>query len=237
MTQADLAFLINYQYTNLLDTTPFVSEPTWAWLAVGIDTIDSSPSDKTSEREDYSTGGTTQTKVTGINKEYSVSGTRCLGDPAQDYISSIAEGTGSERETTLRTIGPDGRIIDEPVTIKDININNASGAGSDEQAISFTMVRRDTPTLVKEGYGKHLPTSVTAEAVTVAEGGFATVTPTVEPSTASDWCTYGIGDKDIATVTADGKIKGIKAGKTTLTVKCATKPAVRVSIDVTVTAE
>ena len=36
--------------------------------------------------------------------------------------------------------------------------------------------------------------------------------------------------------TADGTVEGVKAGSTRLAIKCAAKPSVRVTVDVTVTA-
>lgn len=232
----DLGFALNYQYTNLLDTTPEESEPTWAWIGPGFTDITPSREDKLTERDDYSTGGVTVSTVTGVNKSTTCSGTRLIGDPLQEWVASIEESTGSERETTHRTIGPDGSIVDEPVTITNPSVTGPSGASSEESAVSFEMKRRDTPTLVKEAYAKHLPASIEAEDVTVAVDATASVTPTVAPETASSWCLYGIEDNEIAAVTADGKVTGLKAGKTRLSIKCATKPSVRVVIDVTVTA-
>lgn len=231
----DLGFALNYQNTNLIDSTPEAEEPTWLWLGPGISSIEGSPSDVVVERADYSTGGTTTENVTGRNKEYSVTGSRRIGDPAQEFLRSIEEGTGTERETTYRLICPDGTIVEEPVTIKDPQFTGPSGESTDEQAISFTMKRRDTPVIVEEGSKRHLPNSVAVEAVTVAAGETATVSPVVEPESAPDWCLYAVESTEVARVTGDGKVLGLKAGKTRLSVKCAAKPSVRAVVDVTVT--
>lgn len=231
----DLGFALNYQNTNLLDMTPEEDTPTWGWLGPGITSIEGSGSDVTKERADYSTGGTTTENVTGRNKEYSVSGSRLIGDQVQEWLKSIEECVGPERETTYRVITPDGTIIEEPVTIKDPQITGPSGDSTDEQAISFTMKRRDTPTIVEAGTKKHLPNTITAEDVSVAVDETAEATPTVQPETAPDWCLYAIENTDIARVTADGKVTGIKAGKTRLSIKCAAKPSVRAVVNVTVT--
>lgn len=231
----DLGFALNYQNANLLDLTPEESEPTWGWLGPGITSIKGTPTDVTKTRSDYSTGGVEKENIVGRNKEYAVTGSRLIGDQAQEWLKSIEECIGQERETTYRVITPDGTILDEPVTIKDPVLTGPSGESTDEQEISFTMKRNDTPTIVQEGTKLHFPASVTAEDVSVAVGSTESVVPTVTPETASDWCLYGIEDTSIARVTADGKITGLKAGKTRLSVKCAVKPSIRVVIGVIVT--
>ena len=232
----DLGFALNYQYANLLDLTPEESEPTWGWIGPGITDMEQSREDKVSERDDYSTGGTTKTTVTGVNKEISCSGSRLIGDPVQEWLAGIEEAVGPDRETTYRVVGPDGSIVEEPVTVKNPSITGPSGASSDEQAISFTLSRNDTPTLVQEGSAKHLPVSVALDdAVTVKVGEVTPVSPTVEPASASSWCLYAIEDTEVASVTADGKVRGLKVGTTRLSIKCAAKPSVRVVATVTVT--
>lgn len=230
----DLGFALNYQYANLLDMTPEQPEPTWGWIGPGFTDIEPSREDKVSEREDYSTGGTTQTTVTGVNKEISCSGSRLIGDPVQEWLASIEEAVGSERDTTYRVVGPDGSIVEEPVTIKNPSITGPSGAASDEQAVSFSMTRNDTPVLIREGAAKHLPSSIEVEAVEVPVDDTVAVSATVAPASASDWCLWAIEDPEIAFVSADGKVRGLKAGKTRLSVKCAAKPSVRAVVDVTV---
>ncbi len=231
----DIGFALNYQYANLINITPTEPEKTWAFIGQGIDEISPDRSEKVDEREDYSTGGNTQTTVTGVTKTLSVSGVRLIGDEAQDWIASIEEVFGGERETQYRQVSPTGEIIEEKVTVRDIVATGSNGAASDKQAFSFTLARNDTPELIQPAKGTHLPNSVNVEAVTVAVGGSTTVTPTVTPETASNWCLFAIEDTDIARVTADGKVIGLTAGKTRLSARCAAKPSVRVTVDVEVT--
>lgn len=236
MATTDIGFAMNYQFVNLIDITPTEEAPTWGWLGPGITEIEPDRSDKVSEQDDYSTGGVTVTTVTGVDKSVSVSGTRLIGDPVQEYLASIEDCVGPERETTYRVVTPTGEVVQEKVTIKDPSISGPSGAGSEQQAISFTMTRNDTPEVVTEGGAVHLPESVTASDVEVAVGSTASVQATVQPETASGWCLYAVEDPSIARVTADGVVTGIKAGKTRLAVKCSAKPAVRAYVGVEVTA-
>ena len=132
----DIGFALNYQYANLLNITPEEDEPTWAYMGPGIEDISPDRSEKTDETEDYSTGGNTVTTVTGVTKTTSVTGKRRIGDPLQDYLASLEECFGDERETQYRCVSPTGEIIEEAVTLKDINMSGPNGAASDKQAIS-----------------------------------------------------------------------------------------------------
>lgn len=234
--KVDIGFALNYMYANLLNTTPEESEPTWAYMGPGIEDISPDRSEKTDETEDYSTGGNTVTTVTGVTKTTSVTGKRLIGDPLQEYVASLEETFGDERKTQYRIVSPTGEIIEEDVTLKDINISGPNGAASDKQAISFAMARNDTPKLIKPAKGHHMPSEITVEDVTVAVDKTAEVMPKVQPETASDWCLYAIEDTDVARVTADGIVTGVAVGKTRLSVRCAAKPSIRATVEVEVTA-
>lgn len=232
----DIGFALNYMYVTLVNITPGQGDATWAWVGPGITNMSGDRSEKTDENEDYSTGGNTETTVTGVTASTSVEGNRLIGDPFQEWLASIEECFGNERKTQRRVISPTGEIIQDNITVKDVVVSGPNGAASDKQAISCTFARNDTPQLIQAAKGTHLPATVAAEAITVAVDDTVQVTPTVEPATASDWCLYAIEDTSIARVTADGIVEGIKPGKTRLAIKCAAKPSVRVAIDVEVTA-
>lgn len=239
MTEAktvDIGFALNYQYANLLNVTPGADAPTWAYMGPGIESITPDRSEKVDETEDYSTGGNTVTTVTGVTKTTSVSGKRLIGDPLQEYVASLEESFGKERDTQYRIVSPTGEIVEEDVTVKDIVMSGPNGNASEKQAISFSMARNDTPKLVQEAKGTHLPASVTVSDVSVEVGATEQAAATVAPATASNWCLYAIENTDIARVDASGAVTGLKVGKTRLGVRCAAKPSVRATVDVTVTA-
>lgn len=236
MANTDIGFALNYQYANLLNITPSDTTPTWAYMGPGIESITPEREEKTDETEDYSTGGNTVTTVTGVTKVTTVEGKRLIGDPLQEYLAGLEESFGDERKTQYRIVAPTGEIIEEDVTLKDLNITGPNGAASEKQAISFSMARNDTPKLIQAAKGQQLPTKIEVEDVSVAVDDTATVAPTVTPTTASDWCLYAIEDTTIARVSADGVVTGVKAGKTRLGIRCASKPSIRATVDVTVTA-
>ncbi len=234
--QVDIGFALNYQYANMIDITPNEADPTWAFMGPGIEDISPDRSEKVDESEDYSTGGNTRTTVTGVTKSTTVTGKRLIGDAMQDYVASLEEVFGDERNTRYRCVSPTGEIVEEDVTLRDIMMGGPSGAASDKQAISFKMARNDTPRIIQAAKGTHLPATIAVDDVEVAVDGATTVAPTVTPATASSWCLYAIEDPDIARVTADGIVTGLKAGKTRLSVRCAAKPSIRATVDVEVKA-
>ena len=63
------------------------------------------------------------------------------------------------------------------------------------------------------------------------KGKKVTLKPKVTPSYSDDKITYKSANKKIATVTSKGVVKGIKKGKTTITVKSG-KKSVKVKVTV-----
>lgn len=69
----------------------------------------------------------------------------------------------------------------------------------------------------------------------VREGNSITLTPTLTPSNAKTSLTWSSSNDKIATVSQNGKVEGLKAGKTTITVKASN--GLSASCDVTVTGQ
>ena len=74
-------------------------------------------------------------------------------------------------------------------------------------------------------------TKITCKAVSVKKGKKINLKPKVEPIYSDDKITYKSANKKIATVNAKGVVKGIKKGKTTITVKSG-KRSVKVKVTV-----
>ena len=72
---------------------------------------------------------------------------------------------------------------------------------------------------------------ITCKAVSVKKGKKVTLKPKVTPTYSDDKVTYKSANKKIATVTAKGVVKGIKPGKTTITIKSG-KKSVKVKVTV-----
>ena|GEM_PF-4002925 len=72
---------------------------------------------------------------------------------------------------------------------------------------------------------------ITCKAVSVKKGKKVTLKPKVTPAYSDDKVTFKSANKKIATVTAKGVVKGIKKGKTTITIKSG-KKSVKVKVTV-----
>lgn len=234
----DIGFALNYQHVVEVDTTPNGDKRTWAWVGPGISNISKDNSESTSEDAYYNGGGNTETDVTGVNAKYSVEGHRLIGDPFQDYVASIEDGIGAARKTRYRVTDPTGKCIEAPCTVLDIAANGPNGAANEKAGFKCSLSRSDVATVVTDAAGVLLPESVTvAQDVTVAANkSAAAIKPSVLPEGASTRCLFAIEDTDIARVSMDGVVTGLKAGKTRLAVKCASKPSVSTVVDVTVSA-
>lgn len=71
-----------------------------------------------------------------------------------------------------------------------------------------------------------------AKSVSVVKGKTVTLKPTLEPVTSPEKITYSSSNKKVATVSANGVVKGVKAGTAKITVKSGSKTAV-VTVKVT----
>lgn len=234
----DIGFALNYQHVVEVDTTPNGDKRTWAWVGPGISDISKDNSESTSEDAYYNGGGNTETDVTGVNAKYGVEGHRLIGDPFQDYVASVEDGTGAARKTRYRVTDPTGKCIEAPCTVLDIAANGPNGAANEKASFKCSLSRSGVATVVTDAAGVLLPESVTvAQEVTVAANkSAAAIKPSVLPEGASTRCLFAIEDTAIARVSMDGVVTGLKAGETRLAVKCAAKPSVSTVVKVTVSA-
>lgn len=225
-------------YTNILEVnvTPNEAEATWAWVAPGINNITNDASEETSEDEFYDSEGSTDTEVTKLTRGFTVEGYRRFTDAFQNYVASIADLTGEDRRTQYRLTSPDGKVIQANCTIKDIKAGVPDGAPSDRMPFSCSIVQNGSYTSVTPAAGASLPESVNATIAALTVKKSVTISPTVTPSTASQRCLYGVSDDSIATVTNDGVLTGVSAGKVNVMIKCAAKPSVFTTVEVEVKA-
>lgn len=233
MSKEDISFSLNYTNVYMIDTTPDGPERTWAWIAGGILSVTATPNEVLDQTAYYDGGGQASTDVTGGQMVYAFSGHRKYGDAAQDYIVSLDYSYGEERKTNFRHIAPDGRMVQNTVTIA--NITPGGGDANAKSDFSFELHNNGVPVIVDGDYAD-MPTSITVQPVTVKVGETVNVETTTVPEGASKTMLYSIGDDDVATVTADGVVHGVKAGTTSLIVRSALKPAVNAQVDVTVEA-
>lgn len=236
MAKSDLGFARNYANALEINITPDAEGPTWALLSRGITSIAPSPNGSTEDKDYYDGYGTPTTKVTSTQIQYEVEGDRCYGDPAQDYISSVALETGEGRETQFRHTAANGDVIEGNCTLLNLTPNSGQGEASALGAFTCTIATAGSPTYTPANKLK-LPTKVEADAVSVEVGAKVQIETTVTPDTANPKCFFASGNVDVATVDSDGNVTGVAEGACDVTVRAASKPSVMATVKVTVTAE
>ena len=124
---------------------------TYAPLRAGIENISEAMNYVVNKYQFMSGEGWGNTHVTGAHPEWTATGKRIFGDPAQDYIFGLKNRFGAERDTMLRlTIIDSSSGSDvtkswlQPVTIADIQ--EWSGASTDDSSISITIASNGKPT-------------------------------------------------------------------------------------------
>ncbi len=234
MAEETLAFAPNYNHVIEIDITPTAASPTWAYALYGIKKCDPKPNETTSDDEYYHNLGHTESEVEKVDWTIELSGSRCYGDPAQDFVVGVVNEIGEGRKTRYRWTQPDGTYMEGRCTLRDIvpGMGDPSAKGDFSYTIAVNSIDEyESPSL--DG----LPTAVAiTKPTTLKVGATAKATATVTPATANQKCHFAVDDESVATVDADGTMKGVKAGKVTLTVKAASKPSVTAQEEVTVSA-
>lgn len=230
-----LDFAPNYAHIVELNITPDKPEKTWAWAQRGILECAPESDETTSEDAYYHLLGQIATSVDAVKVAIAMSGHRMYGDPVQDFVQSRALGVGKDRETQYRWTMPDGTVLTGDCTLAELVPGSGMGEANSKGEFAYKICLNTTEVEAK-GESTALPKSVTLAAVTVAVGAETAAQASVLPENANQRCHYAIGDASVATVGADGTVRGVKAGKTTLTVKAASKPSVVAQCDVTVSA-
>lgn len=235
MAKSDLGFARNYANALEINITPEEASPTWAILSRGITEIAPSPNESTEDKDYYDGYGTPTTDVTSTQIQYEVTGDRCYGDPAQDFIASRALETGDGRKTQFRHTSPNGDTIEGDCTLLNLTPNSGQGEASALGAFTCTIATAGSPKYTPANKLK-LPEEVTASEVTVNVGVKQKIAPSVTPTEANPKCFFASGDTDVATVDSDGNVTGVKEGTCKVVVRCASKPSVMCEVEVTVEA-
>lgn len=233
MAKSDLGFARNYANALEINITPEEASPTWAILSRGITEIAPSPNESTEDKDYYDGYGTPTTDVTSTQIQYEVTGDRCYGDPAQDFIASRALETGDGRKTQFRHTSPNGDTIEGDCTLLNLTPNSGQGEASAFGAFTCTIATAGSPKYTPANKLK-LPEEVTASEATVNVGAKQKITPSVTPADANPKCFFASGDTDVATVDSDGNVTGVKEGTCKVVVRCASKPSVMCEVEVNV---
>lgn len=231
----NIGYELNYQHAYLIDVNP-TGDPEWAYLGPGISEVSDDGEDTTVSKNYYSNGGVESTQVTAVNTSFAIKGDRLHGDKAQDYIVSKKYCAGNDRRTHLRQVNPDGEVVQWDGILTGIKGGSATGAAADNTAFECEFKAEGYPVIIEDGEASALPEEITVADISVAVGAKTNINPTVTPSDASGFCGYAVADNgvDICSVDALGNVKGLKAGETTIAVKCMAKPSVSAVVKVTV---
>lgn len=232
-TPQTLDFAPNYCHVIELDITPTEATPTWANALVGI-TECAPASDETVDEDDYYDNfGMDDTNVSKIKPSLAMTGYRRYGDPVQDFVQSKALSTGKDRKTNYRWTQPDGTFLQGKCSLVDLVPGSSMGEASAKGDLSYT-INLDTVDVITIGTDIYTPEAISAKDVTATVRTTTAVDAEVTPEGANSKCHYAIEDTSIATVDADGNVKGVTAGRTVLTIKAASKPSIVKQVNVTV---
>lgn len=127
-----------------------VSSNTWTYasLDAGIDNVSEALNEVVQQYFFMANDGFASNHVTGIAPTFTLTGRRIIGDTAQDYIFGKKYSLGADRESSFKlewTEGSTNKSLTVPCTI--CNIQEWSGASTDDSAISFEIRFNGAPTI------------------------------------------------------------------------------------------
>jgi len=133
--------LTNYGVKVELDTTPFGSSRTWAALDQGFDNLDEELNDQVQEYFFLGDKGFGSDYVTGVHPKYTLTGTRVVGDPCQDYIFDNKFNLMNGRTTNLRISIPraDGSAIRFTNKVALTDMKSFGGAANEGSSVEVTL--------------------------------------------------------------------------------------------------
>ena len=126
----DLGFAPNYMSALEIDTTPDAATPHVAIFSRGITEVKPTTNETTETKDYYDGYGTPTDKVKSVQPQYEVTGDRCYGDPAQDFVASLALETGEGRTGHFRHTDPNGDVVEGDCTYLGLTVGSQQGAAS-----------------------------------------------------------------------------------------------------------
>ena len=227
-----LDFAPNYTHIIELNITPKAAKPTWAYALRGI--IECVPESEETVNEDiyYHNLGQTESEVESVSISLAMTGHRMYGDPAQDFVQSLATTAGKDRKTQFRWTHPDGTLFQGNCTLTELVPGSSMGEANAKGDFTYR-INLNQYDITPADLNK-VPESITCEDVTVNEGETAEANAQVLPAKANQKCHYAVEDESIATVDTDGVVTGVSEGETKLTIKAASKPMISKQVTVTV---
>lgn len=137
-----------YNLTPSIGTS--VSQSTWTYAELkGIDNVTESLNEVVQQYFFMEDDGFASNHVTGIAPTFTLTGRRILGDAAQEFIFSNKYKLGEDRQSSFKLTWTDSsdatKTLTVPCTIA--NVQEWSGASTDDAAISFEIRFNGAPTI------------------------------------------------------------------------------------------
>ena len=135
-----------YDFTAQIGTSQAGTPPTWTYsdLAEGIDNLSEALNEVVQQYFFLSDKGFAKNHVTGMAPSFTCTGRRVRGDVAQDFIFGAKYGLDTERQSSFKlTNGTTQVVVDCTIC----NIQEISGASTDDSAISFEVRFDGAPTV------------------------------------------------------------------------------------------
>jgi hypothetical protein len=150
-----MSFLLNHNYRFGIKKLNAAPTDPKLLIAKGITSVDPDNNEESEETYYFDGGGAAEIDITGFMMSYGFEGHRNYGDPAQDYIMSLANKTGPDRKCWFEVIEPNGDKWEGPATISEIKLPGGDANAKGE--ISFTISFDGQPTFVENPGGDDFP--------------------------------------------------------------------------------
>lgn len=138
-----------YNLTPSIGTSVSQSMWTYATLGEGLDNISEALNEVIQQYFFMNGGGFAKNHVTGLAPSFTFTGRRVVGDAAQDFIFGNKYKMDADRQSSFKLVYTDATnttvTITAPCTI--CNIQEWSGASTDDSAISFEIRFDGAPTV------------------------------------------------------------------------------------------
>lgn len=140
-----------YGLTASIGTSVSSSTWTYADLGAGIDNVSEALNEVVGQYFFMSGAGFATNHVTGMAPTFTLTGRRIVGDTAQDYIFGKKYSLGEDRKSSFKLEWYDGSATPAKKTLTVdctiCNIQEWSGASTDDSAISFEIRFDGAPTI------------------------------------------------------------------------------------------
>lgn len=158
-----MRFPLNYETLIEVDITPKAASRTYVRLAEGIATVETSMNEVNDQQSFYADEGYATTRKTGGQLILTVSGSRVIGDAAQDFIAGLFGAFGDDAISNVRLTSTDGEVKSGPATFTSI-VAGGGEAGS-LGAFSCEIHVNGKPSITPKSGAPALSVSITVGAV------------------------------------------------------------------------